>query len=1020
VTAPATTATVDADDADPPLDTTTQDLETHALMSDHSDIIRGVGLDGSAAGVFVGRDDDAARLGELLGLGTDSESGMVLLSGDAGIGKTRLLAEVGHRARAEGWTVLVGHCLGEAGQSMPYLPFSEMLTRLEADDPSSVERTMSAHSALAALFPSRRRSSSGPQREAPDTLDPRDLVEAAHAAFEGISWSAPVLLVVEDVHWADQSSRDLLTLFFTRGFGGRVSIVASYRSDDLHRRHPLRSTLAHWSRLADVRRLDLEPLSDSAVRDLVRGVQPRPLTEHEVRTVVDRAEGNAFFAEELVAASVLGQNAIAEDLSRLLLVRFDQLEPAGQHVVRMAAAAGRHVSHALLAAVAGLGDAELDQGLREAVEHHILVPTDRGGYAFRHALLAETVYDDLLPGERVRAHERYAAALSSDPSLGTWADVARHADAAGDREAALDASIHAGDSAMSVGGPEEAWRHYRRALALIPDHHPDADRLVLRASAALTAKGHAIKGLALLEERLSRREVDDDPVGRAELLASLATTARLTESTIDTLAATKEGLGLLEALEESRQTAQVRARLLGARVQALVDRGRDEEAVRAAQEAVDAALAAGLPEVADEVRVVEARVLERGGDPKSSQATLEQIIAAGNSSGDPAQVRALHHLGSLHHRLGHLDQAVDVYRRGAEAGAAAGRAWAPYAFDSRLLAGVAAYEVGRWDEALDILDVSGEDAPQPGEALLRGARLYVVAGRGGTNFVDELAAIRPWWEDEGLIAVLGGGAAIDLHGHAGDVTAALAAHDEAVEVLTRIWHRHFQAQTRLSALLLGQLASFVQRVPTSERGYLLARGRDAADDAEQVWARVSEVPGQHGPEAQAWIARARAEGLRLRWLGGEEVEPGELVDRWRNAVGGFDVYGHRYEAARSRARLGAALQAAGDPAASEVLQAALATAHALGAEPLLAEIRSAGGRTQASGRPTDRLGEALTPREEEILALVALGRSNRQIGTQLFISAKTASVHVSNIIAKLGVSGRGEAVAVARERGLLG
>ncbi len=223
-----------------------------------------------------------------------------------------------------------------------------------------------------------------------------------------------MLLVVEDVHWADDSSRDLLTLLFTRGFAGRVSVVASYRSDDLHRRHPLRATLAHWSRLGALHRIELDPLSDDAVRELVRGVQPQGsgagpggaagggLSEEQVRTVVERAEGNAFFAEELLAASVLGRTGVAEDLSRLLLVRFDQLGAPGQHVVRLASASGRQVTHALLASVAGLGDRELDEGLRDAVEHHILVPTESGGYAFRHALLAETIYDDLLPG-RARA-----------------------------------------------------------------------------------------------------------------------------------------------------------------------------------------------------------------------------------------------------------------------------------------------------------------------------------------------------------------------------------------------------------------------------------------------------------------------------------------------------------------------------------------------------------------------------------------------------------------------------------------
>jgi DNA-binding NarL/FixJ family response regulator len=408
------------------------------------------------------------------------------------------------------------------------------------------------------------------------------------------------------------------------------------------------------------------------------------------------------------------------------------------------------------------------------------------------------------------------------------------------------------------------------------------------------------------------------------------------------------------------------------------------------------------------------------GDPDASQATLERIIATGGAAGDAALVRALHHLGSLHHRAGRLDRALEVYRQGAEAGRRAGLEWAPYAFDARLLAGVAAYEAGRWAEADAVLDTRDQDPPQPAGALLAAARLFLVAARGGPADPEAVRATRPWWEEEGLVAVFAGGAAVDLHGHAGDLAAALAVHDEAVEVLTDIWHRHFQAQTRLSALLLGQLASHVASVPTADRPHLLARGRTAADDAEQVWSRVSETPGQHGPEAQAWIARARAEELRLRWLGGEVVDSDALVAAWRAAVDAFASYGHRYETARSQARLGAALQAVGDPGASTVLQAALGTARELGAEPLRAEIRAGGGaRGGGASRPADRHGEALTPREREILALVALGRSNRQIGTQLFISAKTASVHVSNILAKLGVAGRGEAVAVARDRGLL-
>ncbi|KQZ88075.1 hypothetical protein ASD62_00820 [Phycicoccus sp. Root563] len=985
---------------------------THAVVSRPSDMIDGVGLDAAGSSLFVGRADEAARLVALTGVDGAGEShGSVVLSGDAGIGKTRLLAEVARTARDHGWTVLVGHCLSDAGQSLPYLPFLEVLGRLEALAPEAVARAAQANPGLSRLLPGRSDAGAG-------SADRGDLVAAVHAALDEVGATTPLLVVVEDVHWADQSSRDLLTLLFTRGFTHPVSVVASYRSDDLHRRHPLRPTVAHWSRLAGVERLDLPPLPDSAVRELVHGLQTRPLDDADVRAVVARAEGNAFFAEELVAASAIGGAGLAEDLSRLLLVRFDQLGTAGQHVVRMASASGRHVSHQLLAVVAALPEAELDSGLRDAVEHHVLVPLDTGGYAFRHALLGETVYDDLLPGERVRAHERYAAALTADRSSGSWAELARHASAAGQRDVAREASVRAGDSALRMAGPEEAWRHFSHALSLMPEDAADdeVDAVTLRAAVAAVAVGRVHKALELLQERLDRRPASAAPVGRAELLASLATAARITESTLDTLATTTEGLSLLDSADGDHP--RVRAQLLAARVQALADRGRDEEALVAIDEAVAAARAAGLDELAEEVRVVAARITEKAGDPEGSRRALEALVESPGSLGEAAEARAFHHLGWLHHRAGRLDEAVDVYRRGVERARAAGRPWAPYAFDGRLLAGIAAYERGRWDESLAILAVGGEVAPEPAGSSLRAARMYVAAGRGQVEALRELEPTRPWWEREGLVALIAGSAAVDLYGHSGDLDRAVAVHDEVVEVLSRVWDPFFQGRLRLGTLLLGQLAGHVQRLPSVDRPDLLSRGEGLAATSEEVWARAVTRPGNDGPESRAWLARSRAEALRLRWLGGEDVDADELVAAWQAAVSAFETYGHPYETARSRARLGVVLRSTGHGDGSAELAAALEVAVHLEAAPLRAEIRTTGGARPAT-RPASRHGEALTAREQEILALVALGRSNNQIGSQLFISGKTASVHVSNILAKLGVAGRGEAVAVARERGLL-
>jgi DNA-binding CsgD family transcriptional regulator/tetratricopeptide (TPR) repeat protein len=461
----------------------------------------------------------------------------------------------------------------------------------------------------------------------------------------------------------------------------------------------------------------------------------------------------------------------------------------------------------------------------------------------------------------------------------------------------------------------------------------------------------------------------------------------------------------------------LRARLLGAHTQALADRGRDDEATRAGAEAVELAERAGLRDVADEVRVVVAKVRERTGDPEQSQQALEQILADPAVRGTPAESRALHHLGSLHHRAGRLREAVEVYQRGAARARAVGREWAPYALECRLLGGIAAYELGDWDLATAILARNGTEAPLMARALLDAALLHIAAGRGDVAALAGLPAIRRWRETEGLIGLLAATAAIDLHGDSGDLDSAVAAHDEVVEMLERLWRPGFQARLRLSGLMVGQLASHAAQATSGQRRLLLARGEELAEVNDSVWTR-SVQDGLDGPEAAAWDARTRSEWLRLQWLAGASRVPdlGAMEAAWRETVQRFDTYGHAFEGARSRARLAAVLRASGSTETAEVVEQAVAVARRLGAAPLLAELRPLlGGRDLGPQAGS----EHLTPREREILGLVALGRTNKQIGTQLFISAKTASVHVSNIMAKLGATGRGEAVAVARQRGLL-
>lgn len=403
-------------------------------------------------GLLVGREVELDRLSAAIGLDA-AAGGLVVVSGDAGIGKSRMLAAVTTAATERGWLTATGHCVGQAGSALAHLPFIELLSTLETNAPEVVETVLTSHPALGHLLPGRL-------PDAPAAaISHGPVAEAVHALFTALGEARPTLLVIEDVHWADHSSRNLLTLLLTRGFPSAVGLVVTYRSDDLHRRHPLHETLAVWARLAEVTHLELAPLGDDAVRRLVAGLADAPIDVALAGEIVRRSEGNPFFAEELVASAAAGQ-ALSGGLTRVLRARVEQLDDTAQQVVRAIAVGGREISHELLAQVVELTDADLERALSEAVEHHVLEATWPPAYAFRHALLGEAVADGLLPGERLRLHRAYAAALAERPDLGPASELARHAAIVGDLPTAVAASRSAAEAALAVGGPQDALQHY--------------------------------------------------------------------------------------------------------------------------------------------------------------------------------------------------------------------------------------------------------------------------------------------------------------------------------------------------------------------------------------------------------------------------------------------------------------------------------------------------------------------------------------------------------------------------------
>jgi DNA-binding CsgD family transcriptional regulator len=287
----------------------------------------------------------------------------------------------------------------------------------------------------------------------------------------------------------------------------------------------------------------------------------------------------------------------------------------------------------------------------------------------------------------------------------------------------------------------------------------------------------------------------------------------------------------------------------------------------------------------------------------------------------------------------------------------------------------------------------------------------VHAGRGNVEEIERTLTMRSLWRHEVAASVHATSALIELHGAAGDLSAARRAFDDLVELEMRAWDEPlFSGGIRLGSLLIGQYATAVPTLGRAEQGPLLEQAAELADFADRVAVGLDPM----GPEGVAWQIRVHAEHARLRWLTGVDApDLDELTDLWRRAHTAFTGMDDPYEAARSATRLAAVLlTAGGEVEGKELLAEARETAERLGARPLLIEING------LSRRPAKSDVE-LTPREREVLEQVSAGRSNGEIASRLFISTKTVPVHVSNILAKLGASGRTEAAAIARRRGLL-
>ncbi len=343
-----------------------------------------------------------------------------------------------------------------------------------------------------------------------------------------------VVLAIEDLQWADGSTRDLIRFLVRNMTSERVAIVATYRTDDLHRRHPLMGLLSELGRIARVERIELTAFDRAEVEEQLGGILGRPPAPIEVEAMLERSSGLPFYVEVLAQAGERARASIPPLLRDVLGARLAALSTDALTVVRAASVIGGRFSHERLAAMVDQGPEALVDSVREAIEAHILIPVemiDGPAYTFRHALLREAAYDELLPTERARAHARLADHLDTlmrtgrGDDLTIVADLAVHAYHAHDLPRALQGSVRALDAFAAVHANQEALDHGQRALELWPrvaaaEASAGLDHAALLAKTArfASATGHSDRALEMALDALDELDPGRDRDRRVDLL----------------------------------------------------------------------------------------------------------------------------------------------------------------------------------------------------------------------------------------------------------------------------------------------------------------------------------------------------------------------------------------------------------------------------------------------------------------------------------------------------------------------
>ncbi|HWU45815.1 MAG TPA: AAA family ATPase [Humibacter sp.] len=950
----------------------------------------------------------------------------VVIGGEAGIGKTRLVSEFGS-AVADEAIVLVGRCL-DFGDEVPFAPFTailrSLLERLGTD--AVLEAAGPGRGVLTVLLPELSGIQGMPARTGAERL-----YESAAVLLESVAREHRLVIVIEDLHWADSASLQLIR-FLVRALGGAdILFVMTLRSEEVPRGHSLRTVLPELERTRRLARWDLTRLPRELVAAQVEAIRGKRPDGDTLERLYERSEGVPFFVEELIEVDGAVPDAgLPDTLRSLLLTRYERLADPTQQLLRLIAAGGSCVSHDRVAQVFDGTPAELDAGVREAMDAGILL-VDGEQYCFRHALVREAVHDDLLPGERVRFHACYAEAYESRPGTGAAAALSYHRMAAHDPVRAFPATLEAMRQARATYAHAAAARMGERAIELW-DQVPDAEavaacgriELLQQTAVALRDAGEGERALALVGAALDEYSGDD-----AHVVAGLMRDKALYLAALSRPGSTailEQALAGLPLQPHS----EVRALLTNDLAGRLMLEARYDEAVEAATVALKEATSAGSlsrMSIAHNLRGV---ALVGRGDIERGLLDLDEAHRLAENR-DGAMLRYRVNASDVMHLIGRYDEAMQI----GEAGRDRARELGVERTSGVMLAANTAeplIALGEWDRAEALLGPALALDPAPGFRVhLQRLTLWLKLWRG--HPLEAASTLKAWHGQIGaqgeieMQSRLGfARVAAEIALANGDLEHAAVAIETLLEPRHRVMSGYDLPLLAVAASVLARMRRSAGRAggaPTLGGGPL---GGHRDPDAVETALRVVLEQSESWPTAPVWMPVFEAE------LSGPEGT-GTDPDAWRIAAEAAEAErapAHLrpyvlFRLARSR------LEAGDRTRAHDAACRARSDAGHLGAGLLLewidelalragfdlTDVPSADRGPALSGPGTV---QRLTEREAQVLELIGEGLSNKQIGERLFISAKTASVHVSAILRKLEASSRTEAAYLARRTAATG